>query len=123
MARSRTVFIYALSDPRDGHVRYVGQTVNPTIRHRQHVRCTSLPTNEAFTAWLHDLASTGIEPQMSILAELTTIDEFVFTNLATLCENKMIAFHRHLNRHMGNPPLLNGVPRKATEQEPAIQPV
>jgi hypothetical protein len=31
-------WIYGLVDPRDGHVRYVGQSEDPDCRFRQHLR-------------------------------------------------------------------------------------
>ena len=63
---SRTAYIYALGDPRDGRIYYVGCSLNPKARWREHARgdsdtCGADPLNAAIKA-------SGLEPVMVILA-------------------------------------------------------
>lgn len=64
-----TVFIYALADPSTGEVRYVGQSVNPPLRLRQHLWGDH--TNPYKERWLAQLARAGREPALLILEEAT----------------------------------------------------
>jgi hypothetical protein len=66
--------VYALVDPRDNAVRYVGRTYLPAKRlssHRQNVNET-----RAKTAWVEELQTLGLEPQMRTL-EVVSESEFV----------------------------------------------
>lgn len=59
-----TVFIYALKDPRNGAVRYIGKSKNPEKRMRGHLR--SKPgTHKAH--WIMELTAIGITPLLEIL--------------------------------------------------------
>lgn len=57
-------FIYELIDPRDEQCRYVGITINPNLRFRQHLAGDS---NHEKKAWLLSLQGEEIEPRMSII--------------------------------------------------------
>lgn len=59
-------YIYALIDPRDKQVRYVGKTVNLKKRLREHIRRSS----EAHThcqCWIRGLVKLGLKPKMRVL--------------------------------------------------------
>jgi hypothetical protein len=59
--------IYAMVDPRDEVIRYVGKTTRPL-----HVRLAShfsRPTNEEMSEWLTDLKTLGLKPKMVSLLE------------------------------------------------------
>jgi hypothetical protein len=59
-------FIYALIDPRDNAVRYVGQTNEPSNRFSQHI--TAKPEiNLAKHQWIQELIAQGLEPRFEIL--------------------------------------------------------
>jgi len=64
---NETVYIYTLSDPRDGRVRYVGATRNPKKRlctHKANAkRCNSAPVQK----WINLLLDEGLEPIMNIV--------------------------------------------------------
>ena len=61
----RTTYIYALRDPRDGQVYYVGKSNSPRMRYVDHLADKN--TNARKTAWIDDLAAAGLKPQMDIL--------------------------------------------------------
>jgi hypothetical protein len=65
---SPPVYIYALIDPRNNSVRYVGQTLYPTMRLHSHNRPTdSLPKSQ----WIRELSAEGHTARMEILEETT----------------------------------------------------
>lgn len=65
-------YVYALTDPRTGEARYVGQSMNPNHRHDEHVGVVArrLPQDSAgspLRAWIRSLLDQGLEPEMTIL--------------------------------------------------------
>ena len=61
----RTTYIYALRDPRDGQVYYVGKSNVPRRRFEQHLE--DKDTNPQKAAWIDSLMAIGLKPEMSIL--------------------------------------------------------
>lgn len=61
-----TTYIYGLVDPRDGHVKYVGKTISPRARLKEHLNLTC--GTEEKNAWLKNLMDEGNRPAMKILA-------------------------------------------------------
>lgn len=60
-------FIYALIDPRDKSIRYVGKSrKEPLARLLQHWNC---PTNERMANWFADLKCHGARPLLIILEQ------------------------------------------------------
>lgn len=65
------VKIYALTDPRDGRVRYVGKTVKPLekrrLRHVSDIRCGrgSRPRRK----WIGELLDEGLDPEIGLIEE------------------------------------------------------
>ena len=57
--------IYALVDPRDGLIRYVGRSANPNRRMKDHVLARG--SNELLKAWLEELIKEKVKPLMIIL--------------------------------------------------------
>ncbi len=81
------VVIYALVDPRDGTVRYVGQTTNPTSRKAAH----RIGKGHSSTArpWFDELHALGLEPGLRLVARCEHDD-------ADMAERYWIGFYRSL---------------------------
>jgi hypothetical protein len=61
-------FIYALTDPRNDEVRYIGQTKYRINRYTQHKR--NRDDNAAKHEWIAELNALGLEPGCMILEEV-----------------------------------------------------
>jgi len=66
--RNRPCWIYGLVDPDSGQVCYVGKSVHPMVRWREHL---SDKDNSLKVAWLKELDADGIQPDLRILEETT----------------------------------------------------
>ena len=66
-ALAPVVFIYGLADPRDGEIRYIGKTVAPDERLRQHTERRAYPPNNPLGCWLKELHATKLQPIMVCL--------------------------------------------------------
>lgn len=62
--------IYALVDPRDGLVRYVGKTIQALPWRLQQHRQLARTEHSAKADWLLDLESQGLRPDIRLLEEL-----------------------------------------------------
>ncbi len=67
--------IYALIDPRNHATRYVGTTTSSAdpelaaqIRLKEHLRCSD--TNTEKIAWIRELKTAGMQPQIRIIEEI-----------------------------------------------------
>lgn len=61
-------FIYALIDPRDNKIRYIGQTKRaPKQRYHEHI---SLPRNKEMRQWMASLALDEVWPIMKIVEQV-----------------------------------------------------
>jgi hypothetical protein len=58
-------FIYALVDPRDGRIRYVGKAKNIQERVKRHFK--DRRTNQQRVAWFVELSVLGLTPEIKIL--------------------------------------------------------
>jgi group I intron endonuclease len=58
------IYIYGLYDPRTGECRYIGKTIHPEVRLRDHRRETGKTKKHG---WVHDLKKAGLYPTMKIL--------------------------------------------------------
>ncbi len=66
MSRTRTGTIYALIDPRDNKIRYIGKTEKPVLaRLASHL---ATPTNPAMRVWINALSLQGLMPRIEPLA-------------------------------------------------------
>lgn len=68
--KNRTVYIYALTDP-DGHIGYIGQSVNPWMRYDQHM-CETADTQKG--KWIRSLKDRGAKPGLAILQKTDKSD-------------------------------------------------
>jgi hypothetical protein len=79
--RATRWYVYALVDPRDGVVRYIGATWNPRLRLRHHITSRRMPHPKC--AWVTELLALDLEPEMRIL-------ETGFSEHRTACERKWV---------------------------------
>jgi len=69
-------YIYALIDPRDKSIRYIGKTINPRYRKSGHItECRKSYQNYRLN-WIRSLLSKGLEPEMEIL-KICPLSDFI----------------------------------------------
>jgi hypothetical protein len=64
---SPIAYIYALTEPDTGLIRYIGKTSNPRVRYRNHLIPRELSVKSHKTHWLRGLLSQGKKPGLLIL--------------------------------------------------------
>ena len=63
-------YIYTLSDPITGDVRYVGKSIRPDGRYKDHIRESRLANINTYKiSWIKSLISSGLSPVMDIIDE------------------------------------------------------
>lgn len=60
--------IYALKDPRDGRIRYVGRSRDPQSRLIGHLNGT-VPAGKRCRAWLSELLAAGAVPELIVMEQ------------------------------------------------------
>lgn len=65
----RTTWVYALVDPRNSKIRYVGQTVNLTTRLRNHIYSPHVRVS----GWIRELRDNDVRPIMVTLEETDSL--------------------------------------------------
>lgn len=65
------VFIYSISCPETGEVRYIGKTIDPVSRFRKHL---TYKRNTLCAKWIKSIQSKGLLPVFSVLKECNEID-------------------------------------------------
>ena len=65
-------YIYGLKDPRDGQIYYIGKSNDPKRRKREHLE--NRDCNAQRVAWLEDLRSSCLEPELVVLAKVECKD-------------------------------------------------
>lgn len=73
LATNRQVTIYALCDPDTNEVRYIGQTVDPSIRLRAHLS-DSFSGQSNKDKWIRSLLVRGKHPTLQALAVVNVAD-------------------------------------------------
>jgi hypothetical protein len=71
----KTTYIYALIDPRDDQVRYVGKADNVKERFMSHLRESKTNAKSHKCAWIRTLIAEGLKPVVKTLEEVN-IDEW-----------------------------------------------
>lgn len=69
-----TTYIYGLSDPRGGGIRYIGKANNPRLRMYGHL-CSASKKYTKLAIWIRGLLSENVVPLMEIL-EIVDISEW-----------------------------------------------
>lgn len=65
----KSVYIYALKDPRDGKVRYIGKANNPEFRLREHIR--KAHNRRCYSQhWIMGLRAEGLSLALEVLDEV-----------------------------------------------------
>lgn len=65
------IYIYALAHPETGEIRYIGKSIQPEKRLREHVLSARSGKTEHHAArWLRSLIRNGLEPKLIILMTL-----------------------------------------------------
>ncbi len=62
-------FIYSLSDPKSGMIRYIGATTDPTRRYNEHLN--GIKQNRTLKKWVESLRRGRLYPKMSILEQVS----------------------------------------------------
>jgi hypothetical protein len=66
---NKPAFIYVLTDPNTGLVRYVGKTDYPEKRYRNHIHNSALAIKSHRTRWLKSLIEAGKKPLMIVIEQ------------------------------------------------------
>ncbi len=66
----RTTYLYTLSDPRDGRIRYVGKTVNVADRLYMHLYNATHGRDTHKDRWIRTLLAAGVEPLLTVVDEV-----------------------------------------------------
>lgn len=82
------IFIYALIDPRNGEIKYVGKTNNLKKRIREHIRDEE---NNLKYTWIKSLKKIKLEPEVLILEE-TNIEHSNFWEIFWINQCKTWGF-------------------------------
>lgn len=61
----KNVYIYALIDPRNNYVRYIGKANNPKERYKNHNNA-SRDKNTHKRNWINDLRKNSLRPELII---------------------------------------------------------
>jgi hypothetical protein len=67
----RCYWIYALVDPRNDEVRYIGQSLNPYKRLSEHLYPMDSRNKQQ---WIGELAVAGLKPRIGIIESAQTVD-------------------------------------------------
>ena len=64
------IYIYTLTDPRDGRVRYVGKTNNKETRLANHIsNAKTIKHNRHVCNWIKELLALGLKPVFKVIEE------------------------------------------------------
>lgn len=63
----KTTFLYTLSDPETGGIRYLGKSDEPFKRYKRHLYDRDASHK---SRWVHELRSRGLKPHMDLLDEI-----------------------------------------------------
>lgn len=86
--RSSTTFIYALIDPRNGNIRYIGKANNPRTRFNSHVFDLAKTKK---TNWIKSLVKIGLKPELLVIDEVL-ISEWIFWEMHYISLFKFYGF-------------------------------
>lgn len=108
--------IYALIDPKDNSIHYIGMSRNATKRYRQHVACSG--TNLLKNMWVTDLLREGMRPVLTIIETVDGIQ--TARNRETFWINHYLAQGAPLTNWNQNEALRNSDGGSSSEEPPFI---
>jgi len=85
---STPCYVYTLNDPDTGEIRYVGKTIKPQIRLRQHCSSFANQPHSYKWHWIKSLLDRGLKPVMVIVETCATNEQ------ANASEKRLIAEYR-----------------------------
>lgn len=91
----RLYYIYALIDPRTGHPRYVGLSLNPDQRYKYHYYGFSQHNSD----WISELKSLDLAPWIQILCSASSHNAGIEAEKD--CIYQLDSVYHLLNRHWG----------------------
>lgn len=119
----RSYQIYALVDPRDNCVRYVGLSVDAQQRYKAHLSCVDASRRER--QWILELRQAGLEPILQVLEEI----ELSKNSYALACEKELYWMiemrrlgHPLLNRNGLTHPYVPACPPHTVQPQPPTLP-
>lgn len=72
-------YIYTLVDPTNNEIRYIGQTINPKIRLRDHIQSSLNINNSKYhthkSNWIRKIHQKGFDPIMEIIDKCTSLND------------------------------------------------
>jgi predicted GIY-YIG superfamily endonuclease len=77
-------FIYVLTEPNDGCIRYVGVTTEPEVRLQRHCQPSYLRGTTHKERWINKLLRQGQKPEMLILGEYPSAKEAFEAEIALI---------------------------------------
>lgn len=116
---NRDVYIYALIDPRDNSVNYVGRTVNMESRFKSHISPSEFGLKST-RMWIGSLAQDGLKPIMKTLEVVRSGKNWA------IYENKWISYYRDTGSPLKNR-MVNRIhhgskkPKSTTRSETVLQ--
>lgn len=90
------IYIYQLVDPRDGLIKYVGQTNNIKKRFSFHISPTSIKRKTRNSNWLNKLNILGLKPELDIIDIANNEDE------ADRLECFWIGYYKYIGLKLNN---------------------
>ena len=87
---------YGLIDPRNGEMRYVGESKNLKQRLQRHCSPSKLKTNSHKNNWIKQVLATGLRPEIILLETYDTEQE------ALDAEVELIAYYRYIGCDLTN---------------------
>jgi len=87
---SSTTFIYALKDPRNSRIRYLGKAVNPNRRLKHHLWTCKTQLSHR-DSWIKGLVDLGLKPELELIDEVP-LKEWEFWEKEYIRLFKAIAF-------------------------------
>ena len=76
MKEKRNAWIYALVDPRNKAIRYIGKAVDLKKRLAQHLSPSSLKKHTHKNFWIKKLLALGLKPEIEPIADLHYLDDW-----------------------------------------------